>query len=213
MYPRINTDVSGVLHVPPSGNANAYYPTVGMQSAEFSQQGPASGSSNGPAVSGGSPTSQNFPLLRVQIADQYRTLPPVMVSPGLDNIQQSTFSYNFDYERRVEAEATAAATQGSASGNPYQNVSSNQVTASIQVEDPWTSQILKYTEMGFSREEACMALAALGTDSDIDDKFMDFCKNYRELESMGFPKAIIAGALIAHMDDFAAATEACLAAQ
>lgn len=61
----------------PVGNANAYYPTVGMQSAEISQQGPGPGSSNGPAVSGGSPTSQNFPLLRVQIADQYRTLPPV----------------------------------------------------------------------------------------------------------------------------------------
>ncbi len=44
-------------------------------------------------------------------------------------------------------------------------------------------------------------------------QFMDFCKNYRELQSMGFPKAIIAGALIAHTDDFAAATEACLAAQ
>ena len=40
----------------------------------------------------------------------------------------------------------------------------------MQVEDPWTSQILKYTEMGFSREEVCMALAALGTDSDRDDK-------------------------------------------
>ncbi len=56
-----------------------------------------------------------------------------MVSPGLDNIQQSTFSYNFGYERRVEAEATAAATEGSASGNPYQDVSSSQVTASVQV--------------------------------------------------------------------------------
>lgn len=55
-----------------------------------------------------------------------------MVSPGLDNIQQSTFSYNFGYERRVEAEATAA-NEGSASGNPYQDVSSNQVTASVQV--------------------------------------------------------------------------------
>lgn len=54
-----------------------------------------------------------------------------MVSPGLDNIQQSTFSYNFDYERRVEAEAAGAANEGSASGN--QNVSPSQVTASIQV--------------------------------------------------------------------------------
>ncbi len=44
-------------------------------------------------------------------------------------------------------------------------------------------------------------------------QFMDFCKNYRELRSMGFPKATVAGALVAHTNDFAAATEACLAAQ
>ncbi len=40
----------------------------------------------------------------------------------------------------------------------------------MQVEDPWTSQVLKYTEMGFSREEVCMALAALGTDADKDNE-------------------------------------------
>jgi hypothetical protein len=44
-------------------------------------------------------------------------------------------------------------------------------------------------------------------------QFMDFCKNYRELRSMGFPKATVAGALLVHKNDFEAATEACLAAQ
>jgi hypothetical protein len=44
-------------------------------------------------------------------------------------------------------------------------------------------------------------------------QFMDFCKHYKELRSMGFPSHTCAGALMAHPGDFAAATEACLAAQ
>ena len=44
-------------------------------------------------------------------------------------------------------------------------------------------------------------------------QFLDFCKHYRELRSMGFPAASIAGALVSHECDMAAATEACLAAQ
>lgn len=52
-----------------------------------------------------------------------------MISPGLDNIQQSSFSYSFDYEHRVEAEYNGANNQG-ASGN---NASSSQAAASVQV--------------------------------------------------------------------------------
>jgi hypothetical protein len=37
--------------------------------------------SNGPSTSGGSPTAQNFPMLRVQVADQYRMMPPVWFFP------------------------------------------------------------------------------------------------------------------------------------
>jgi hypothetical protein len=55
-----------------------------------------------------------------------------MVSPGLDNIQQSSFSYNFDYERRVEAEVNAATNKSSAAGDD-QNTSSSQGAASVQV--------------------------------------------------------------------------------
>ena len=38
----------------------------------------------------------------------------------------------------------------------------------MQVEDPWTSEFLKYKEMGFSHEEVGMALGALGSDADQD---------------------------------------------
>lgn len=52
----------------------------------------------------------------------------------------------------------------------------------MQVEDPWTSETLKYTEMGFSREEVCMALAALGTDADKDNEVRAE-NSFLELES------------------------------
>ena len=40
---------------------------------------------------------------------------------------------------------------------------------------------------------------------------VDFCKNYRELRSMGFDAPAVAGALMLHNNDIGAATEACLA--
>ena len=40
-----------------------------------------------------------------------------------------------------------------------------------------------------------------------------FCKNYRELKSMGFDVATVVGALVLHRSDLAAATDACLSAQ
>ena len=40
-----------------------------------------------------------------------------------------------------------------------------------------------------------------------------FCKNYRELKSMGFDVATVVGALVVHRSDLAAATDACLSAQ
>lgn len=42
---------------------------------------------------------------------------------------------------------------------------------------------------------------------------VEFCRNYRQLKSMGFAPATVAGALMRHRDDLAAATESCLSAQ
>ncbi|CAL5223826.1 g6402 [Coccomyxa viridis] len=214
MYPTIQQDASGVLQVPSSGNANAYYPTVGMRPSPTpgAQQNSASSYSNGPSrpsTSQDDAAQQNFPMLRVQVAEQFRTMPPVMVNPGLDDIKRSTFHYDFDYERKVAAEYGIDDSHDSEHNS---SASSTELT-NLQVEDPWTSEFLKYKELGFSHEEVGMALGALGPDADQDSQFLDFCKHYRELRSMGFPAATIAGALVSHNCDIAAATEACLAAQ
>ena len=38
------------------------------------------------------------------------------------------------------------------------------------MEDPWTSEFLKYKELGYSHEEVGMALGALGPDADQDSQ-------------------------------------------
>ena len=64
----------------PAGSAGSYYPTVGQVSTGrplAGVNGPSAyggGAAAAPALSG-SPI-QTFPLLRVQIAELYRTLPP-----------------------------------------------------------------------------------------------------------------------------------------
>ena len=60
---------------------------------------------------------------------------------------------------------------------------------------------------------ACAVHQCSVTHLGLGMQFLDFCKHYRELRSMGFPAAAIAGALVSHKCDIAAATEACLAAQ
>ena len=72
MYPSVSQFSAGP---PQSAGSGSYYPTVGQVSQGSSGVNGPSAYASGPAASG-SPT-QNFPLLRVQIAEQFRTLPPV----------------------------------------------------------------------------------------------------------------------------------------
>ena len=79
MYPAVSQLSSGPPQAP-AGSPGSYYPTVGQVAAGRPQAGV-----NGPSAYGGSAASapalsgspmQTFPLLRVQVAELYRTLPP-----------------------------------------------------------------------------------------------------------------------------------------
>lgn len=128
------------------------YPSIGDFSRPDSSSQASSSQNNGPysapgaarwpppqlsnvSTQNGPPTlqtatslSQTYPLLRVHIADQYRTFPPVsftplplfagsdsrtehlrhqkgpsqvMINPGLEEIPKSTFQYDFTFERNL----------------------------------------------------------------------------------------------------------------
>lgn len=79
MYPAVSQHSSGPP-LAPAGSAGSYYPTVGQVSTGrplAGENGPSAygGSAAAAPASSGSPM-QTFPLLRVQIAELYRTLPP-----------------------------------------------------------------------------------------------------------------------------------------
>ena len=56
-----------------------------------------------------------------------------------------------------------------------------------------------------------MALAAHDGQEE-QGQVVEFCRQFRQLKSMGFAPTTVAGALIKHRDDLEAATEACLSA-
>jgi hypothetical protein len=80
------------------------------------------------------------------------------------------------------------------------------------VDDPFQLVLERYMQMGYEREEVAMALAAHDGQEE-QGQVIEFCRQYRQLRSMGFAPPLVAGALMRHRDDLAAATEACLSAQ
>ncbi|KAK9815925.1 hypothetical protein WJX72_012058 [[Myrmecia] bisecta] len=204
MYPTIQN--AGPLQSNSSTSTSHYYPAVGQLPGSrplppVSTAGSLYGTSNGPAQPG---SPQNFSLLRVQIADQYRTNPPVMINPGLEDIPRTQFVYSFDFEKKLTAEqeeSRRAASSAAAS-----------TSTAKAIDDPFSLLLERYTQMGYSREEVAMALAAQGDDKEDQAKVVDFCKAYRELRSMGFNCELAVGALLEHKNDLPAATEACISA-
>ncbi|KAK9827357.1 hypothetical protein WJX81_000405 [Elliptochloris bilobata] len=194
---------------PQSSGSGSYYPTVGQvpQGRPLANiNGPSAYSAAAAPAASGSPT-QNFPLLRVQVAEQYRTLPPVLITPSLaDQVPRQQFAFDFELERSlVAADARGAGSEAAEC--------SDAASSSLEaVEDPWAPALAQAQERGFSREEAAMALAVLGSAAP-QDKVAGWCESYRALRAMGFAPEVAGGALTLHSDSLEDATEACLAAQ
>ena len=119
---------------------------------------------------------------------------------------------SFDYEKKLiaELESSGGADAGPAAGS----------NGGLGPDDPYESALARYTEMGYTREEAAMALVIAsaagggGGSSGEDDaeQVVEAARQYRELTSMGFKAEAVVGALVTHSGDLAAATEACLSA-
>ena len=69
------------------------------------------------------------------------------------------------------------------------NISQQAQGYCLQVEDPWTSEFLKYQDMGFSREEVGMALGALGPDADQESQVQCVARRIPEFSSWALSRA------------------------
>lgn len=198
MYPTIQP--SGFANPPRASSSSYAAPHSHQHSGGGSAYGATQG--NGPSTAGSDSgaAGYNFPLLRVHIADPYRTHPPVMIGPGMDDIERAQFSFDFDLERRLTSDSSRS------QSNYAAQASTSQIT------DPFSRILQHFVEQGLSREEVTLALAAQkGRLEGQDVQVADFCKAFKALKSMGFPPDVIAGALIVHANDLQAATDACLA--
>jgi hypothetical protein len=65
----------------------------------------------------------------------------------------------------------------------------------------------------FSPIPKCLAFTLAGLSMCAICQVIEFCRQYRQLKSMGFAAPLVAGALMRHRNDLAAATESCLSAQ
>ncbi|KAK9807335.1 hypothetical protein WJX73_002681 [Symbiochloris irregularis] len=197
MYPTIQT--GGFSNSRPSSAYNL--PNSHQQPNHSSPYAP------GPSTSGsdgqGSSPSNAFPLLRVHIAEPYRTHPPVMVGPGLDDIERTQFSFDFDLERQLLAD-----------GERRDASLSRQSSTSAQVADPFSTLVKHWVDKGFGSEEVALALAAQkGRLEGNDAQVAEFCKGFKALKQMGFRSDLIAGALMESKNDLQVATDMCLNAQ
>lgn len=180
-----------------TASRGGFYPVLGQPSPSAQNHRPAEPQRQPqpppPQVAN---SSQQNPLLRVEIAEPFRTQPPVILQLGPEAVPRTQAAFDFDLERRVASE------DASSSG-----------AAPATVDDPFQLILERYTQMGYEHEEVAMALAAQAGQEEDEDQVVDFLKNYRQLKSMGFQAPVVTGALIRHKDDLAAATEACLNAQ
>eukprot|EP00884_Botryococcus_braunii_P007810 jgi/Botrbrau1/1702/Bobra.116_2s0044.1 len=102
MYPSIpstSTNYAPLSSARTSSSGGGSYPTIGQGARPAWPQPsrPPPPLSNGPTAE----PDQNHPTVFVQIAEPFRTSPPVMIGGGLDAVPRSQFEYDFSFEKKL----------------------------------------------------------------------------------------------------------------
>ncbi|KAI4340914.1 hypothetical protein MLD38_025706 [Melastoma candidum] len=144
------------------------------------------------------PSSSSSGLgIRVFMKPEYRITPPPNLAPLAGDIPRSNFQYDFDFEKKVLAEAEketpnwnklAAEIIPARSSEPIPPLPS-------QMGDPVVG---KFVASGLSREAVSIAVANYG---DNPVKVREFAGGYNLLREMGFSSDSVAEALFMHEND------------
>lgn len=129
--------------------------------------------------------------------------------PAYNEVPTTQFQFDFDFERKLLGLQTEEAGGPLHLGEDDAEPSNEEETKEdFVVVDPWDEHLQRYAQLGYSRQEVCMALAATG--SGKDEQVIEFCQHYRKLKDMGYAPALIMGALTIHRGDLLAATSTCI---
>ncbi|XP_042518135.1 uncharacterized protein LOC122091943 [Macadamia integrifolia] len=170
LYPRVAQ--SGHSGIPPTARASPFHQSLAPSSA-----------SSGLGI-------------RVQIKPEYRITPPPQLSQVRD-VPRSTFQFDFEFEKRVLAEAEKE--------NPnwsrlvMEHISSKPVESTPPLGSSATDPVVnKYIASGLSREAVPLAVANYG---DNPTKVREFVNAYNLLREMGFSSTSVAEALAMYDND------------
>ncbi|KAJ0986219.1 hypothetical protein J5N97_004575 [Dioscorea zingiberensis] len=171
----------------PGGASSTMYPRVGQPGAPP----PA----RAPYLHPNSSSPQSAGLgVRVTIKPEYQIRPPPPLAQQMADIPRSTFQFDFDFERRILAEAEKE-TQNwgkiAAENQPSKSAS----TSMASTGDPLVE---KYVASGLGREAVSLAVLNYG---DNPVKVREFVKGYNLLREMGFSSKNVAEALAMYDND------------
>ncbi|KAL8095801.1 uncharacterized protein LOC141693036 isoform X2 [Apium graveolens] len=184
--PATSTPATSSGHHPMYG-----YPSIGQQPTGYSFAPPPPGRHH-PTPPSSSPGTG----IRVMLKPEYRITPPPQLSPQIGDIPRSNFQFDFDFERKVLAEAEKERPDWSklVHENPPPR------PAEIPPSQGSTTDhvVRKYITSGLSREAVPLAVANFGDDP---IKVREFSNGYTLLREMGFSSNSVAEALLMYDND------------
>ncbi|MBA0651989.1 hypothetical protein Goklo_019279 [Gossypium klotzschianum] len=188
---------------------SSMYPRIGGQPAAHSVAPPTTRASS--FHQNFSPSSSSGLGIRVALKPKYRITPPPQLSPQVGDIPRSNFQFDFEFERKILAEAEKENMNWSKLG--LENLSSKPIETSssstgfslkkenndLNVQGANSDPVVsKYIASGLSREAVTLAVANYG---DNPTKVREFVTGYNLLREMGFSSNNVAEALLMYDND------------
>ncbi|KAF2315517.1 hypothetical protein P3X46_023858 [Hevea brasiliensis] len=190
-YPMYRTSSSSSAPSSHPMYGQSLYPRIGQQGQTAVP--PVARHSSYHQTSASSPSSSGLGI-RVALKPEYRITPPPQLSPELGDIPRSNFQFDFEFERKILAEAEKETQNWSRLG--LENLPSKPTESASSLGSTVDPVVSKYIASGLNREAVRLAVANYG---DNPTKVQEFVNGYTLLREMGFASNNVAEAL--HMYD------------
>ncbi|XP_078169940.1 ubiquitin-associated/translation elongation factor EF1B protein [Carex rostrata] len=152
------------------------------------------------SAAGAAPPSSGLGI-RVMIKPEYQITPPPQMTPPVQDVPRSTFKFDFEFERRILAEAEKENPDWSKFvGESHQRPSSSRPPAptASPLTPPGDPAVEKYVATGLARDAVAFAVLNYG---DNPVKVREFVKGYNQLQEMGFTSKNVAEVLAMYDND------------
>ncbi|PRQ60327.1 hypothetical protein RchiOBHm_Chr1g0379961 [Rosa chinensis] len=191
----------------PPQPSSSLYPRVGQQHGQAPVPTPSHGGGGHRPVphhqtaTTSAPSSSAGLGIRVMIKPEYRITPPPQLLTQVGDIPRSNFQFDFDFERKVLAEAQKETPNWGKLGlenlPPPKAVEppSSASSSSGSIGNP---VVRKYVTSGLSQDVVPRAVATYG---DNPEKVREFVHGFNALHEMGFPSDSVADALLMYDND------------